>query len=234
MLKKILDSLDGLDDSVKALYTEKDGKFYLQVEDDTDVAGLKQKNAELLAEKAKWKEKQEEAAEKQKQEIADAVEAALKKAKDGGDIEALEASWKEKYDTKVTEMQGTIDGLTSNVSELTSGSEATKLVNAIGVKGSMEVLLPHVQKRLRTDIVDGVPKVVVLGTDGKPSATTLEELTDEFKNNEAFAPLIVGTKGNGRNTINANQNPNPGDKGFTELPPTDRLTAAREQQSQSN
>jgi len=40
-LQLILQSLDGLDEAFKALYTEKDGKFYLDVEGIEDTTGLK-------------------------------------------------------------------------------------------------------------------------------------------------------------------------------------------------
>jgi hypothetical protein len=51
MLKLEIESLEGLDDSLKPLYEEKGGKFSLKVEGLPDVSGLKAKNAELLAEK---------------------------------------------------------------------------------------------------------------------------------------------------------------------------------------
>ena len=40
-LKLTLDSLDGLDDGVKSLYAEKDGKYRLDVEGIEDTSGLK-------------------------------------------------------------------------------------------------------------------------------------------------------------------------------------------------
>ena len=54
MLKFQLDSLDGVDETVRALYTEKDGKFVLGIEglpQPEDVSGLKSKVEELLGEK---------------------------------------------------------------------------------------------------------------------------------------------------------------------------------------
>lgn len=76
MLKLILDSLDGLSDSVKELYKEKDGKFYLQVDGVEDTSGLKNKLKELLDETKSEREKRM-ALEKEKEE----AEAARQKEK---------------------------------------------------------------------------------------------------------------------------------------------------------
>ncbi len=54
MLKFQLDTLEGVDESVRAFYTEKDGKYVLGIEglpQPADVSGLKSKVEELLAEK---------------------------------------------------------------------------------------------------------------------------------------------------------------------------------------
>jgi hypothetical protein len=44
----------------------------------------------------------------------------------------------------------------------------------------------------------------VLGPDGKPSAATLDELKAEFVANEAFAPIIAGSKASGGGAGGAN------------------------------
>jgi hypothetical protein len=60
MLKFQLDTLEGVDEAVRALYTEKDGKFVLGIEglsQQEDVSGLNAKNAELLAKRKKSNER---------------------------------------------------------------------------------------------------------------------------------------------------------------------------------
>lgn len=52
-----LDSLEGLDDSLKSIYQETDGKYRLDVDGIEDTSGLKRKNEELLAEKKAASEK---------------------------------------------------------------------------------------------------------------------------------------------------------------------------------
>tara|TARA_R110000772_G_scaffold268452_1_gene395596 strand:+ start:32804 stop:33508 length:705 start_codon:yes stop_codon:yes gene_type:complete len=195
---------EALAPELQALYTASGEGFNLSVDGLPDVTGLKEKNRVLLEEKAGWKEKNEGIEAQKAQDVKDAVEAALAKAHKDGDTVALEASWQSKFDAKVTSMQSVVDDLNGTVTELTSGAAASKLVNEIGISGSASVLLPHVVSRLRTEMVDGKPKVTVLGTDGKPSAMSVAELSEEIKGNAAFAPLIVGSKGKGNGTVQTN------------------------------
>lgn len=81
-LKLELASLDGLDDTTRALYTEKDGKYRLDVEGVEDVSGLKAKIAELMGETKTEREKRQ-ALEREKEES----EAA--RQKEAGDFQKL-------------------------------------------------------------------------------------------------------------------------------------------------
>ncbi|MBG6289524.1 hypothetical protein I5I61_18890 [Pseudomonas nitroreducens] len=197
MLKFQLDSLEGLDESQHALYTEKDGKFFLNIEglpQQEDVSGLKNKVNELLAEK--------KAAEKKAQEAADAARReAEEAARKSGNVEALEKSWQEKYSRREAELSTQLETerntLQSQIKSLTVGRTATDLAAELAIQGSAKALLPHIEKRLGMDIRDGKPTVVVLDASGNPSAATLDELKAEFTNDAAFAPLIVGSKASG-------------------------------------
>lgn len=197
MLKFQLDSLEGLDESQHALYTEKDGKFFLNIDglpQQEDVTGLKNKVNELLAEK--------KAAEKKAQEAADAARReAEEAARKSGNVEALEKSWQEKYSRREAELSGQLETerntLQSQIKSLTVGRTATDLAAELAIQGSAKALLPHIERRLGMDIRDGKPTVVVLDVAGNPSAATLDELKAEFTNDSAFAPLIVGSKASG-------------------------------------
>jgi hypothetical protein len=219
---------DALSDELKALYKLKGDDYLLSVEgmpEPEDVSGIKSKMQTLLDEKKALELKQAG-------EVKNAVEAALKTAKETGDTAALEASWQQKYDAKVVEMQTGIDGLNGTVTELTSGAEASRLVGEIGTDGSSEVLMPHLTRRLKTEMVDGKPKVTVLGTDGKPSAMTVAELAEEFKGNAAFAPLIRGSKGSGGGIVKPGT-VNPGSVDLSTLSPQAKLQYARENPKQT-
>lgn len=199
MLKFQLDSLEGLDEGVRAFYAEKDGKFFLKIDgmpQPEDTSGLKAKVDQLLAEKKTEAEKRK-AAEEEARKAAD--EAARK----NGDVEALDKSWQEKLSKREQELLADREGLAAQVRELTVGRAANEIAAELAVSGSAKALLPHIQQRLSMDIRDGRPAVVVLDANGKPSAATLDELKAEFASDPAFAPLIVGSKASGSGAAGA-------------------------------
>ncbi|MBO9552218.1 hypothetical protein [Pseudomonas sp.] len=196
-LKFQLDSLDGVDESVAALYVEKDGKFVLGIEglpQQEDVSGLKSKVQELLDEKKAADKARKDAEEQARLER----EEALRKS---GNIEELEKSWSEKYDRREAELTGTLESeratLQGQIRDLTVGRTATEIATVLAVPGSAKALLPHIERRLSVEQRDGKPTVVVLDAAGKLSAATLDELKAEFTNDPAFAPLIAGSKASG-------------------------------------
>ena len=196
-LKYQLDTLDGLDDSVKSLYTEKEGKFVLGIEglpQPEDVSGLKAKVDELLGEKKLAEKKAREAEELARTEREEA-------ARKSGNVEELEKSWSEKYNRREAELNGMLEQergtLSTQIRDLTVGRTATDIASALAIPGSAKALLPHIERRLSVEQRDGKPVVVVLDQQGKLSAATLDELKAEFANDTAFAPLIAGSKASG-------------------------------------
>jgi hypothetical protein len=197
MLKFQLDTLDGVDEAVRALYTEKDGKFVLGIEglpQQEDVSGLKAKVDELLGEKKLAEKKAREAEEAARLEREEA-------ARKSGNVEELERSWSEKYNRREAELNGMLEQergtLSGQIRDLTVGRTATDIASALAVQGSAKALLPHIERRLSVEQRDGKPVVVVLDQQGKLSAATLDELKAEFANDTAFAPLIAGSKASG-------------------------------------
>jgi len=196
-LKYLLDTLDGVDDAVKSLYTEKDGKFVLGIEglpQPEDVSGLKSKVQELLDEK--------KAADKARKDAEDQARLEREEnARKTGNVEELEKSWSEKYNRREAELNGMLEQergtLSTQIRDLTVGRTATDIASALAIPGSAKALLPHIERRLSVEQRDGKPVVVVLDAQGKLSAATLDELKAEFANDTAFAPLIAGSKASG-------------------------------------
>jgi len=151
------------------------------------IEALESKNREILNEKANAKAKADNA-------IAEA-------ARKSGDIEALETSWKEKLATETTELGGKVDSYKAMIQKMTVGAEATKMANELALQGSADVLLPHIERRLSIDVADGNPIVRVLGSDGKPSAFSIDDLRKEISENKAFAPILVGSKASGSDNL---------------------------------
>lgn len=196
-LKYQIDSLEGVDESVAALYVEKDGKFVLGIEglpQQEDVSGLKAKVQELLDEKKAEADKRKAAEEQARLER----EEALRKS---GNVEELEKSWSEKYSRREAELTSALETerttLQGQIRDLTVGRTATEIATTLAVPGSAKALLPHIERRLSVEQRDGKPTVVVLDAAGKLSAATLDELKAKFTNDPAFAPLIAGSKASG-------------------------------------
>lgn len=203
MIEYQLESLENIDETLQGLYEQTDTGYQLKVTgipepEKEDLSGLKNKVDELLREKKAASQKAREAAEE-----ADA--ARLEAAKKGNDTEALDKSWQEKFNAREVELKKELDELSGTLVKLTSGQTATKIAAEIAVQGSADVLLPHLERRLRTEFRDGSPVTVVLDRDGKPSAMSVDELKAEFQNSAAFAPLIVGTKANGAGRTGGNE-----------------------------
>ena len=189
-LKYEVDTLDGIDETVKPLYTEAGGKFRLKVDgiptgDDGMADRLKKleaNNRELLEEKRKAKY---------------AAEASrLEAAKKGGDIESIEKSWAQKLADAQAAAAAERDQYLGMVSGLTVGQTSTAVAAELfGEHG--ELMLPHVANRLRVDVSDGRPKVRVLDAAGNPTALTVDDLKAEIRANGRFAAFLVGSKASG-------------------------------------
>lgn len=196
MLKFQLDSLEGLEPAVAAMYVEKDGKFVLAVdgipqqEPGEDVTGLKSKVEELLAEKKAEAKKRQEAEEAAKR-------AAEEHARKTGDVEALQKSWEEKHTKALTEKEQTLTALQSQVHALTVGATAARLAGELAVQGSSAVLQRLIEPRLSMEMRDGKPVVVVLDNEGRPTALTPEEFKNEIISDASLAPLVAGSKATG-------------------------------------
>ena len=196
MLKYQLDSLEGLEASLIPLYVEKDGKYYLQIDgipqpqQSEDVTGLKAKLQELLAEKK---------AEAEKRRIAEeeAKRVAEEHARKTGDVDALQKSWEEKYTKALTDKDQTVLSLQAQIQKLTVGATAASLAGELAVQGSSGVLERLIAPRLSMEIRDGKPTVVVLDSEGRPSAMTVAEYKAEITNDPALAPLIAGSRATG-------------------------------------
>lgn len=190
MLKLEVDTIDAIDEPLRGLYEEKDGKFRLKVDGVPDVGGLKTKNTELMDELKALKRAEKERADA----IAKEREELLAKS---GDVESLRKSYDEKLSKRESELLGQIDSFQKQIHGLTVGQTATTIASELAIPGSAPVLLPHIQARLSMEIRDGQPVTVVIGADGKPSALTIDELKSELAANPAFAPIIAASKAAG-------------------------------------
>jgi hypothetical protein len=190
MFKYKLENLDGLEESQKDLYDLKDGAYFLKVDGipvQEDVSGLKAKLDELLGEKKEAKRKADEAEAESKRLAEEA-------ARKNGNLEAIENSWKEKLSTTENAYKDQLGSAQKKIYDLTVGSQANALASMLAVKGSESVLLPHIKQRIT---LDENSNIRILDLQGKPSAMSLDDLANEFRNNSAFKPLIAANVSTG-------------------------------------
>lgn len=209
-MEPVLETLDNLAESLHEFYKKgSDGKYYLQIKGNDgnmleNVDGMKrakehESEARKAAEKtaADLQAKLDEINAKREDDIKKAKEEAEKAARAAGDVDALEKSWDEKYKKLENTSQATEKHLQGLLQNATVDATATNIASELALKGSASVLKPHITKRLAMDITGETPKTIVLDKDGNRSALTLDELKDEFRSNEAFAPLLVGSQATG-------------------------------------
>lgn len=182
MLKFQIDSLDGLDDSIKEMYEQKGDKYQLKVDGVPDVSGLKAKVDELLAEK-------KAEADKRKRAEEEARIAREEKARKEGDYKSLAES----YEQKLNELQAQIKERDERAAKSEIERTAMALAADLAEGPNQKILSRFLADRLRYE--DGTVKVT--DKDGKLTISTLDQLKEEFRTSADFASLVIGSKASG-------------------------------------
>lgn len=228
MKRKITkEAYEALSEALKALYKADGDNYVLEIEDDdidetkTELERMRQKR-EIEADHRKRAEKERDELQKKIKELEDNQR---KKADDehraAGDVEALDKSWKAKYDAREAELQAQIEQQTDTIRQITAGAAATEMATRIST--APDLLAPVISNRLTVEYVDGKPVTRVLDKDGKPSAATLEDLEKEIAGDKRYASVIIagnGSGGGGRGGQGGNGVPG---KKFSELTEQERI-----------
>jgi hypothetical protein len=207
MLKLIVDSLDAVDEPLRSLYEEKDGKFALKVEGVEPVDGLKSalEKERKAARELEKKVKRWESLGKSDEEIAEllkkAEDAELSEAERKGEWDKLRAQMNEKHDAALRAKDETITAMRARLNAELVDAKAVAAIAA--AKGVPELLLPHVQRHVKVDdefnvqVVDGKgdPRV---GAKGEP--LTIADLVAEMKASEVFGRAFEGSGQSGSGT----------------------------------
>ena len=185
-LKLFLDSLDGVDEGVKALYTEHDGKFKLAVDGLEDTSGLKsalekerkaRRDAEARAKLALGEDELEE---------FERLRAEAAKAKGADEIvNQLKARHQKELEARTKEAQAYRASLEKTVLE----STATQLLAKHG--GNVGLLMPHIMGALRVEESDGQFQVV------PANAASVDEVVASLKASYPAAFADSGKSGGG-------------------------------------
>lgn len=176
--------------TAEELQAELDAVTAKQADTEKQLAAVLAKQDELLSETKAAKAAKKAAEEKAALE----AEELLRKS---GDVSALEKSWQAKYEKLEADKNSQIEAINGNLNGLLVDNVASKIANDLALPGSADLLMPHIKSRLATEIKDGKAVTVVRDLSGKPSALTVEELAKEISANQAFAPVLVGSKATG-------------------------------------
>lgn len=223
-IKAVVETTDGLDDALKGLYVERDGKFVLDVEPVDgialeDVTGLKT----ALGKERTTRETLEKQVIKFKDIDPDKAREALAKldelaqidpAKEADKIantkfEAAKAQLLEKHTGEITTRDERISHLTKTVESLLIDQAATAAIAE--AKGSVDLLLPHVRSHTRVKEVEGRFTVEVIDKDGnvkiadaKGAPQDIKGLIAEMKASEIFGRAFEasGNTGSGKQPSN--------------------------------
>jgi len=174
-----------LSDLLKGEYVEKDGDYVISLDGDDELRRAKDNEVKNHGET-------KEALRKLREDMAKLTDNTSRRT---GDVEALDKSWAEKFNTMQTELQGQVNQSNSLVvntlRDLTTSEIANKISNAPSL---MKKILAD---RIAIEIDGEKPSIRVLGLDGKPSAMSLDDLQKEIVANKEYAPIIVTSKASG-------------------------------------
>lgn len=128
-----------------------------------------------------------------------AEEKKTKAPKDGAipkdDHDSIVASLNKKLTDATTAAETTIGKRDAFIKKQLVDAKAQEI--AASISTAPKLLLPHIKARLQAKLDGDEPSTVVLDSDGKPSAFTIEDLTQEFVANKEFAAIITGSKATG-------------------------------------
>lgn len=203
MLKRIIDKLEDAPEAVHSFYTADGDKFVLQVDGKPveDLSALKsakehEKNLRVSAEsKITAVETDLATAKADLVKVTGERDAAVQ-AK-GADVQALEASWRAKVDAaeaKVAEVTGELGG---EISRLLVTNTARALASEISTIPEMFAESVVAKRLVAEKGADGKYFTRVLDADGKPSASTVDDLKKELLANDKYAAIIIAGKGSG-------------------------------------
>lgn len=175
-----------IDDNVKAQISERlQDEVKKQIE--SEIAGLKAKNDELLAEKQQRQREIEEANNRAKKE-------AEEKARADNDYKQLFEAQKNEAET----LRQTIEKMNYEVNQQKVSREASKLASAL-TKDTGRAKLLEQQISQRLTLVDN--EIRVTDESGQLTVSSLEDLTNSIRTNYPF--LVDGSQAQGGGAVRA-------------------------------
>jgi len=180
-----------LSDELKKEYKEDGDDFVLDVDGIEDTGALK---------RARDREKQR--ADDLQSEVTELRDSNAKlESGKAGDVAKLQKKWDADKATMTEQHTAALSKRDGFITRTLKNGLAATIAAALNPKAP-KVFVPHVESRITVDLTGDEPKVVILGSDGKPGMKdgkplTAEDLQAEFVANKDFAGMIVGSKASG-------------------------------------
>ncbi len=225
-LKLTVDKLEDVAESIRPLYAEKDGKFFLDVDGIEDTGPLKKSIAEerkarkVLEDKMKTWEKLGKTPDEIQELAAAVAKAEEEKLEHAGEWTQLKAQMNTKHDADLKALQAKLDAKDGEIKSRQRSLESllveTQATAAIAAaKGVPALLLPLVQRFVKVDEIDGrlVTKIVDsqggARVNGKGEPLTVTDLINEMKSSDDLGRAFEssGNSGSGSGPNNAGGGP---------------------------
>lgn len=189
---------DALPKHLKDEYKKQDdGSYVVDLDGAEDTGALKRAKEHEKAERKKAEKALQELKDKQVEIETELNELKENKGKTADkDVAAAEKAWQKKLADREKELNGQLTSIQKALKETLETGVATSLAAELAGDNA-ELLVPHISKRLRAEIVDGKAVTKVLDENGEVSALTVPELKKEFLSSDRFAAVVVGSKASG-------------------------------------
>ena len=205
-LKAVLDSLDGMDETLTSLYVQReDGKFQLDADGVEDVTGLKSALERVKRDLRDAKGRLPADFDPEKYQELLALQEEFSKGKltekQREEFENLKGQLAKQHEKEVTKLQTQLRDLQGALQHELVTSRATQAI--AGKRGSVKLLLPHLERQSNVQEVNGKYTPVIVDPDGNVRygkgdvPMTYEELLDEMLEDDAFKGAFEGTGSSG-------------------------------------
>jgi len=242
-MKMVIEKIEDVEEPLRPLYEEKEGKFHLVLDDfkPEDTTTLKknldaarraerERNKEIDNWKKLGKTPEEIQAMAEKLEELESLRLESK-----GDFETLKAQWLEKNQATITKAQKEAADARAEAAQLKQEREQDRLNGVIdraivAAKGKLRPLQPIVRQFVRIEHEEGQAKFVVIDENGAPrfnlsgpndgKVMTIPELVADLAQQEEYAGIFEGSGnsgGGGKSTGSSTGKPHNGVKTKADL-----------------
>lgn len=204
-LKKQVATIEEVPEAFRSEYKPVEGGigFVLDVDGEEDTSTLKR------------------TLERVKQERNDAI--ALAKQK-GEDVTNIEASFKTKLESAEKAHMESIKQTASALKRVTRDRAASELAAKLAGE-SADLLIPHIEKRIKVELDGDRPITRILDAEGKASALSLADLENELREDRRFARVVIASKASGSGAGPSQNTPPVGGATTEEFNPISKNTA---------